>query len=135
MWGGGGACQAAHPPPPPPAPPPAPPRVRLRAAQAARRHTAGYRAAKGKGQPSVEACLPLLEAALAQARSDAGLSSMKSALADVLGRQKAASTSAPLVGKAAVQWHEWMRKHKGTKLALTPISAGLAAFLSTLRVH
>ena len=99
---------------------------RLRAAQTARRATPGYRNATKNGPNAmlsvrVKDSLPVLEAAVQEAALAAGVHVSPRHADKTVGGQ------APVAGKAAVQWQEWLRKEKGIKLELTPIgAAGLA---------
>lgn len=99
---------------------------RLRAAQSARRATPGYRNATKNGPNAMQSVrvkdsLPVLEAAVQEAALAAGVHVSPRHADKTVGGQ------APVAGKAAVQWQEWLRKEKGIKLELTPIgAAGLA---------
>ncbi len=99
---------------------------RLRAAQTARRTTQGYRNATKNGPNALQGVrvkdsLPVLEAAVQEAALAAGVHVSPRHADKTVGGQ------APVSGKAAVQWQEWLRQEKGIKLELTPIgAAGLA---------
>jgi hypothetical protein len=99
---------------------------RLKAAQTARRTTQGYRNATKNGPNALQSVrvkdsLPVLEAAVHEAALAAGVHVSPRHADKTVGGQ------APVTGKAAVQWQEWLRKEKGIKLELTPIgAAGLA---------
>lgn len=99
---------------------------RLRSAQTARRVTSGQRNATKNGPNALQSVrvkdsLPVLEAAVQEAALAAGVHVSPRHGDKTVGGQAA------LGGKAAVQWQEWLRKEKGIKLELTPITAtGLA---------